>query len=42
VTVEEVLEGVDVEGGTSFLVQRAKADKLLLRTNALSLPVAAF
>ena len=40
VTVEQVLAGVEVEGGMSFLVQRVKSDKLLLNTNALSRSVA--
>lgn len=41
VTVEQVFVGIDVEGRTSLLVQRAQADKLLPRAGTTRPPVVA-
>src|SRR5215469_9449007 len=41
VTVEQILSGVDVEGRTSILVQRAQTDELLASAGTTRLPVVA-
>ena len=41
VTVEQILVGIDVEGRTSFLMQRAQPDQFLPRAGTTRLPVVA-